>query len=97
MQLCTMGQIWLGPTLNWLAHGLAFTVQLGSGAKGPALPQFWPSPMGLPTGLEPSWGSRAGENPLLASSRRPSVAPDRFWHAVGEARQGGLHGNKVAR
>jgi hypothetical protein len=26
MQLCTMGQIWPGPTLKWPAHGLAFTV-----------------------------------------------------------------------
>jgi hypothetical protein len=65
MQLCTMGQNWPGPTLNWPAHGLAFMVRLGSGAEGLALPRFWPSLMGWTAGLEPNWGSRAGENPLL--------------------------------
>jgi hypothetical protein len=35
----------------------------GSGAEGPALPQFRPSPMGRPAGLEPSWGR--GEIPFF--------------------------------
>jgi hypothetical protein len=65
MQLCTMGQIWPGPTLKWPAHGLAFTVWLDYGAEGPALPRFYPSPMGQPAELEPNWGSRVGANPLL--------------------------------
>jgi hypothetical protein len=98
MQLCTMGQIWPGPTLNWLAHGLAFTVWLGSGAEGPALPWFWLSPMGQPAELEPRWSNRAGEKShFLACSHRPSVGLGRFWHAGGEARRGGLLGKKAAR
>jgi hypothetical protein len=40
-------------------HGLAFTARLGSGAEGPTLPRFWPSPMGWPAG--------AGENQFFGT------------------------------
>jgi hypothetical protein len=68
---------------------------VGSGAEGLALPRFRPSPMGRPARLEPSWGR--GKSPSLACSRRPSMAPGRFWHIGGEVRWGGLHGNKAVR
>jgi hypothetical protein len=58
------------------------------------------SVLAQPNGVACQVGAHMGEpcrgkNPLLACLRRPSVAPRRSWHASGEARRGGLHGNKV--